>query len=398
MSDASPVYTAIFNPATTPDVFQELLEQDIVYWLEDEVEREHYTAVIVGLEEANRPDLLVTFVKLLQDTNPAEDEYPIATLLLSLDLSPSTITFLSDNVVIDYFETVCGLFTVEDDLQITRALGACDRIFPDIPPATYVVAFEKFLEQPYHNHLIQKYLGLKISETSEDIAPIPSWVIPGSEVPGEEVIASRIPAPSKYRSQGTTADVEYLIENNYVSPEATLQDPEQVRQVLRGRLTRMTARERSLTIQELINNTNEMLLALDPVLFGVFGPCHRMPAAIRLSSTDKDPCRRWGGCRMLTCYENENMDDLTDEPRFKDERAYAIEWFTGRCGRRECPNRILAKHYAVRMPLAIGGWEGCYCSFECMSLVTPSTDEVQLTLIEEYRSLVKKVGIYDRSV
>jgi hypothetical protein len=69
-------------------------------------------------------------------------------------------------------------------------------------------------------------------------------------------------------------------------------------------------------------------------------------------------CSYDGNCRMLTCecYSNANIED--------DEQNNLPSWFLGRC--QKCMKSINKYHYAIRMPVENGGWQGCFCSLECM--------------------------------
>lgn len=54
------------------------------------------------------------------------------------------------------------------------------------------------------------------------------------------------------------------------------------------------------------------------------------------------------GCRMLTCTCHDGLD-----------------WFKGDCS--GCGINIPRRSWAIRYPVMLGGWEGCYCSYECIA-------------------------------
>jgi hypothetical protein len=63
----------------------------------------------------------------------------------------------------------------------------------------------------------------------------------------------------------------------------------------------------------------------------------------------------FGGARMFT--------DLSLET--DGENGIPLdEWFTGYC--LQCSLRIRSYHHAVREPILMGGWNGCYCSWKCV--------------------------------
>ena len=66
-----------------------------------------------------------------------------------------------------------------------------------------------------------------------------------------------------------------------------------------------------------------------------------------------DECSNYGGCRMLLCRcgEGDYFDYTNDrEP----------DWYTGHCA--WCHRKVALRH-AKRIPLPVGGWRGCYCTW-----------------------------------
>jgi len=105
------------------------------------------------------------------------------------------------------------------------------------------------------------------------------------------------------------------------------------------------------------------------------------PSNIRVDCEllDNHKCSKYGGCRMFLCteYEDENY------------------WFTGSCD--FCLLKIRKKEYAVRQPLALGGWRGCYCSFNCVILDLTNYDgtgPIVVNLSKYYNKQIKNNGIY----
>jgi hypothetical protein len=70
-------------------------------------------------------------------------------------------------------------------------------------------------------------------------------------------------------------------------------------------------------------------------------------------------------------------------------------WFTGKC--ETCEIKIPTYRYAVRFPVSGGGWEGCYCSFDCIRKTQrrPVFDR-DLTLISTMKNIIHEIGIYER--
>jgi hypothetical protein len=128
---------------------------------------------------------------------------------------------------------------------------------------------------------------------------------------------------------------------------------------------------------------------IEQLMFRILGPSS--PPLSRVEFDAQDPCSKYGGCRMLTCWEYKN-DDFDDEPENYEEEYWNYEWFTGYC--EYCDKGIAEKHYAVRKPLKGGSWRGCFCSWNC---VRDSTDDIVVkSLCDYFEKQYKKFGIFDR--
>jgi hypothetical protein len=133
-------------------------------------------------------------------------------------------------------------------------------------------------------------------------------------------------------------------------------------------------------------------------VFRVMGPAHCTTGITELSAESQDPCSLYGGCRLLTCYEWENIDEIGNEVIDEElpiTRNYgAVDWYRESCD--FCHRRIRAKHHAVRMPLDGGGWQGCYCSWEHVRLDVPRPNQLRLEMIAAFEREYLEVGLYDR--
>ena len=131
-------------------------------------------------------------------------------------------------------------------------------------------------------------------------------------------------------------------------------------------------------------------------LFRVLGPLNLS----RGSGPDiSGKCGKYG-CRMMTCvcYPNNDEEFESDEEFGFDQghREDSTEWFTGACW--ACDSRIPRACYALRRPMANGGWRGTYCSVSCVQ-----NDDVDdpLNLVEQamlriiYEQL-SGIGLIDR--
>lgn len=116
----------------------------------------------------------------------------------------------------------------------------------------------------------------------------------------------------------------------------------------------------------------------DDDVFRAYGPINSLPRSI---DEDENICSIYGGCRMLLCNEYEHSDLMMDD-------EIPFDWFKRKCD--ECNRKIKKRHYALRIPLVDGGWEGCYCSFECLA---PHSDQTLLTV---FKKQITEIGIEDR--
>lgn len=135
-------------------------------------------------------------------------------------------------------------------------------------------------------------------------------------------------------------------------------------------------------------------------LHRIYGPCNPHNNVV---FTDDDICSKFGGCRMMTCYqfELEDMDESEVDITQENPAFFEIWWTNaeGRC--QKCSKPILKKCHAVRQPLLGGGWKGCYCSVMCMieclpffGMETPSVihDGLAQSLVHSLAT----IGIQDR--
>jgi hypothetical protein len=98
-----------------------------------------------------------------------------------------------------------------------------------------------------------------------------------------------------------------------------------------------------------------------------------------------------GPCRMFYCLcrETDNDEEYVNTDSLHEPWS---EWFMNEC---EICKKIIEKfRHAVRFPVDGGGWEGCYCSFECMKKRNDRAifykDEIRILEIE---NILNSIGI-----
>ena len=226
-------------------------------------------------------------------------------------------------------------------------------------------------------------LGQLWSEVMPDLAR-PTWLVPSKDgLVASDVLDALADthADARRATPMPTLSLTAAIELALAGMDA--RDPERPQAVatLRAALQSMTDTERYATLQPLHTTVETLNLYDDMEIQRVHGPANPLLGA---DLTLDDVCSTYGGCRMLlcTCFE--------EDEEYEEERAE--DWYTGMCD--GCDRAIAQRWYAVRLPLAGGGWRGCYCSTRCMR---PRADTLlQTLLINNLDAQLTDTGIYDR--
>ena len=123
-------------------------------------------------------------------------------------------------------------------------------------------------------------------------------------------------------------------------------------------------------------------------IFREYGPVNMLQTTA--DHEDESICSKYGGCRMLLCNCSDSVSFAYDD--LLSDYDYQLDWFTGECA--ECDRSISRRHHSVRKPLLHGGWEGCFCSIECVTAATEENNN--LVLIGRIKEQLETVGIRDR--
>lgn len=388
--------------------FQKALLDLSQHFLEESLERQIHFDLLTTAFDLGRDDLFKTCIQVFQDTNPQESFFPTISYILTLGLSKNCVIYLGNLYELVYFEVLEGLLSTVDDGYLSSAFIAIDYIFSDSRGSTIqeadINSLLIVLADYETNDKMQQYLQSKRLELSTEPADVPSWIIPGDPISkmSQEMLLASLPEllePSTYISKSPEADVEYLLNHGYVNPRQTAEDTEIFRNNLTNQFIKKSPANRTAAVRWIQDNTKNMLQIEDAKIFGILGPCLMQSGAIDLSNDSKDICRRYGGCRWMTCYENENVEEVTGDALIddivKNSRFAEVDWWTGKC--QICAKVIRYKHYGARKAEPTGGFSGCYCSFECIQDSLDKTDVVSITLNNHFWTLVNDVGIYDRT-
>lgn len=397
------------------------------YYSDEETMREHHADCIEAMHSYGRKDLLVEFVDYLIRENADENFYPSKSYILTLPLSNDVVKWYASVISISFYFAADGLVNVLDESEIWRACNALDLIFErDIPADNIRVLLKKLKvidveeendtdieggKEVDTNEFLIDYLLALHREVNQQLAKKPSWLIQVPDIPTNDFLHSKLPknVDVGYKSGSIEDDVERMLLR--FDFEESDEKEEDVRERFLIAFSSMTNDKRKKIINRSEKNFAESALRQDKRLIAILGPCHPLTGSYDLNTSSKDICLRYGGCRMLTCYENENVarDRLQDEYDSEDEagvlipdvvekeRFAELEWFDGKCQHLPCSKKIRAKHHALRMPLETGGWRGCYCSFDCIVDDIIGDNIVRLDLVGRMREQIEDVGIYDRT-
>jgi hypothetical protein len=305
--------------------------------------------------------------------------------------------------------------------EIFDYLQKLEYYFPDIKNAEYKELYTYALEgADISNTIIIEYLSRKLEDTSHGKSK-PFWILPSTmNTPGSPVKTGKsVNEEEMYRNVpdvdtaldiiGKKLELDKKLLYKQFAPEYRLSTLEEKKSIILGAIQSTSTKGKKY--EKIFAQEN---IDLDIHNFRTYGPLNHFDNDDdRDDSVGGDPCSKHGGCRMLTCndfatYDNdqdlynpegadraqliEQFSDFstvgaTDGFRAVDEEL--IDWFTGVC--QECHEKILKKHYALRIPQLDGGWKGCYCSFECMENDTEDLD----TFSSRMKTQLQKYGIYD---
>lgn len=169
---------------------------------------------------------------------------------------------------------------------------------------------------------------------------------------------------------------DYLIKNNPLPKNKELQLP----------VEKLSFEEQRETYDNYEDIMDEKALHV----FRILGP------VLPLAGLEMDPnndyiCNHYGGCRMFTCNCILTGDD--------DPLAIGLtsDWFQGGC--MQCNKKIHKRIDAVRMPKLGGGWEGIYCSFDCLVQAAKELQQepIVISMINNLENKMNEHKIYDRS-
>jgi len=409
----------------------EVTEDEIVLACEVCVEEGDYDSLEELLDATNLDDMTLSEVRNLyyflvrscRDFSRDELVVPISDYFkrnLVQGVVIETFLFSEPNAedVLEYFYSHNGrkfgfyveaLFSLSMHAELELIFSRLKRIALDKGEVTYKTC-QVLLESLYRLSEDEVPFGEVVEELLKDlaaqVAPVsdaPAHVLDPTEfgfdsVPTFDSLVSSLPVPpvefprTKTRYEEIKEVAESMAKEKYDADEIPLHSVPSKTQEIVDEILNFDLEEFSSFLEAHNKKEWERSLQTDVDVFRVLGPCHPKVGQYGLDTNDPYPCRRWGGCRMLTCVENETEDD---EERLRYSHPEMIEWFTGSCDR--CSKTILKKYWAFRILLESGGFKGCYCSKEhavldCIDWGQPGAK----MLTEKALTELTLTGIYDR--
>ena len=155
---------------------------------------------------------------------------------------------------------------------------------------------------------------------------------------------------------------------------------EEAKDKLRQVINVSTQDELKEMLSEFIDLNQRDSLQDDKYLFRVLGPCNPDPTSV---AEDLE----FGGSRMF-------IDSSSD---YNEDIGQIDDWFEGNCN--YCLERIADRWNSVRVPKLNGGWEGCFCSWDCANDWhdnSNSYDDVTAKLLWIFARQCYEIGIYQR--
>ena len=248
-------------------------------------------------------------------------------------------------------------------------------------------------------------------------AEVPPWVLPPATgkmptlraltIEAERLSRAMTSPPSSPRSARapklTPSQIADQLTAGLANAGVSIEDVEMAREVMRSQIAVATPADRAAFLAPLgIIERRADGGESNRRLFQIVGPVNMLNDAVLLG---EDVCARFGGCRMLTCNcfersperEGISYHSLLGE----DAEEYdfqTADWFLQqRC--QTCANRIRCRAHAIRRPLVMGGWLGCYCSRTCL-VDSLSKDEllngISRELVRRVLEQIEAIGILDR--
>jgi hypothetical protein len=403
--------------------------------LEDMEDSEIHKILIFCLNNASNTNSVECVVEILNlfDSYTPDNETVLdtfTTLFTLRGIDDSVLSFLICNIpTVSYEYTMEKLINYDSSSKYAPVYERIDSLFYNTDLQVYKRLLEYSISK--NNSIAIDFFTIAVCKNN-NYAPVPEWVIreitvsdkstesdksndsdnfyssndilTGSEILSEfaqstlkiidgwdstnlPIYNTLIPEVPELKVDFSVVDLNDTTENVRLLSEGLMSlgigidNLESARNEIRKKLNECSEAEKMQLLEPILINNNNDILQRDSELFKYLGPANP-----HFNSDVEYPhiCYKYGGCRMLTCTCFEiDSDDIP-----------LNDWFTGVCN--VCLLKIRSRAHAIRKPLSMGGFVGCFCSFECLRKHMTISNMVNELMIDKMESDLLKFKIIDR--
>jgi hypothetical protein len=377
-----------------PETLQQQLSLLFIHRLEESDSLTLLNLLLVTASINNSTDVVPTILEAWNDGIPSYGDISLfTTLFLYPQITVDALKFTAKALVdVSFLEVIDELTEMDgNDNTIIACRKALD-VFGPQPRLTLETAYlnaggvlspeQAPVNLDNLNVAVISFLESQLAQTPI-LAPKPDWVKNfREEVPSEEIIFQLQPPPIVVPELTLEQEVK-LLTDGLEAAGLTLDDRERSIQAITALLKTATPEQKRDLLYPVVEKETLDKLQGDIELFRLLGPAN----PIYDSTTEE---LAFGGCRMFSCA-------IFD---FDDDTLEYYDWFTGVCD--ICKRGIARRQYALRMPIAPGGWTGIYCSFECLRRGVDQREEDERrpelairVMVDNIERQIEEIGIQD---
>lgn len=374
--DEDDVYKLIFQLGLHemyPDDAMKFLIRLLVVCADAELDNDGIIATLIASVERSTDDVLSVVARLFLDESIDDD-----TLRYTIIHLPH-VTYVS--VMLEYI-------AYDRNPNLVLVYKRISRVFGPQEIDVYNTLLNDAKEED--NQMVVAFLGRIVGEISAPMVK-PAWVdhfLPTKDLPCEDSFANiNYIYDFSVPTHDTAVDI---LMKGISSADITEGEYDKIRDEKSILLSQITYKQRQEMLQPIIENMICTDRSDDVRLFRIYGPVNpHMNQAMNLKDNP------YGGARMLTDNSYNSIDEDFGSV------IYNPEWFLGYC--QECYQKIPKRCYALRIPMILGGFAGCFCSKNCIIKNNDYFDElkdepsqIQLTMIDLLEEQLKIFGLQDR--
>lgn len=282
-----------------------------------------------------------------------------------------------------FSECVSELMDLDENDNISVAGHKLVQVYGEQTLNTY-----KNLQQMANtrNNVVFDFLLDKIREINE-FAPPPSYLLPTEVIPKESSVI--IPDfPQIEITLPSDEELADLLLGGMSRFGLQSSDMIKAKNTLILKLSTSPLEEKIRLIEPIYRNKiSDEIVQKDQRLFVLLGPVNPHTNSYDHSTSEEI---QYGGPRMMLSGAYDFDDDGSSVP---------ADWFIGYCQFFGCGQRIRRRYHAFRRPVPHGGWEGCYCSPDCIRQANEFVEGDQIIdafLLDIFEEQVNRIGILDR--